>query len=713
MGNRDREEGRGSREERGGAASPFDSSTPRLLDSSTLPAAFREDPDRLVLTSPSFRVAFSTLANGAIVSLHHHRSGVELVEAGESTAEGVLWVIKLVSGTGATVAVNSRTCDAFTHSASADGIGNLRLDLKWTGLRAGAAHLPGEVTAHFTVPHDGRAITAELEFDLPEGLSVGAVEFPRIGSLGAADSLTEESVFLPLGDGVLIPDPRALAVQLEGKTWEAEYPGAASLQVVGYFRGPGVVLWLSCRDPGGARKAMAAGGMPHSNRLSLWLRHYPQSQSEGRWTLGYPVTLGVTSGDWYEAAREYRFWAIRQPWCQRGHPRDRHLPALTGAQGMWLSHSGNGESANVAVRDLLHHVNAPLRLDWRDWHGGAPPEHFPPRDGDEGFAQAVRELAESGVYVQLAFDGRGISGESAAALAAKGAARGAEGIYFQHLGRELAPQGAETAREVLSAARGALGESYHLATNGPVEAYLEYLDAFLSEHTAAERAEIVGERFGARWSPIPMFTAVYHEYCAQIAAGPTLAAARLPETLAGRDFQTQFCLEIARGMIWGRQLALAHFALEQARDERNRRKLAFLAAALRAQTWGVGAVLPGAEFLGLLAVDAPSIEVELLVTPRDTQAEPRVVRRRMSPVLGAAWRVPGGGNALVMANIHDHPVEFSTLLRPGRMILNPPLHLVGQTFSEDGDAPAATLRASGTEVAGRLPARCLLLVTLY
>ena len=704
MGNRDREEGRGSREERGGAASPF--------DSSKLPA-FREEPDRLVLTSPSFSVAFSTLANGAIVSLHHHRSGVELVEAGEATAEGALWVIKLVSGAGATVVLTSRTCAGFTHSASADGIGSLHLDLKWSGLRAGAAHLHGEVTAHFTVPHDGRAITAELAFDLPEGLSVGAVEFPRIGSLGAVDPLTEENVFLPLGDGVLIPDPRALAARLEGKTWEAEYPGPASLPLVGYSRGPGVVLWLSCRDPDGARKTTAAGGMPHSNRLSLWLRHYPQTRGEGQWTLGYPTTLGVTSGDWYEAAREYRSWAIRQPWCQRGPPRDRHLPALTGAQGMWLSHSGSGESANVVVRDLLHHVNAPLRLDWRDWHAGAPPEHFPPRDGDEGFAQAVRELAECGVYVQLAFEGRGLDRETAATLAGKGAARGAEGIYFQHLGRELAPQGAEAAREALSAARGAVGESYHLATDGPVEAYVEFLDAFLTEHTAAERVGAASERFGARWSPLPMFTAVYHEYCAQIAAGPTLAAARLPDPLAGRDFQAQFCLEIARGMIWGRQLALSHFALEQARDERNRRKLAFLAAALRAQAWGVGAVLPEAEFLGLLAVDAPSLEVELLVTPRDQQAEPKVVRRRMSPVLGAAWRVPGGGNALVMANIHDHPVEFSTLLRPGRMILNPPLHLVGQTFSEDGDAPAATLRASGTEVAGRLPARCLLLVTLY
>jgi hypothetical protein len=67
----------------------------------------------------------------------------------------------------------------------------------------------------------------------------------------------------------------------------------------------------------------------------------------------------------------------------------------------------------------------------------------------------------------------------------------------------------------------------------------------------------------------------------------------------------------------------------------------------------------------------------------------------------------------VIANIHHQAVQFTALLDPSRMVLDPPLHLVGRTFSEDGDAPAATLRASGTEVAGRLPARCVLLVTLH
>ncbi len=89
----------------------------------------------------------------------------------------------------------------------------------------------------------------------------------------------------------------------------------------------------------------------------------------------------------------------------------------------------------------------------------------------------------------------------------------------------------------------------------------------------------------------------------------------------------------------------------------------------------------------------------------------RLMRRRLSPVMGAGWRVPGGA-ALVMANIHDHPVEFAANLRGCRLGQGAPLHLIGRTFSEDGDVPAASLGASGTDITGRLPRRAIVLVSL-
>ncbi len=146
----------------------------------------------------------------------------------------------------------------------------------------------------------------------------------------------------------------------------------------------------------------------------------------------------------------------------------------------------------------------------------------------------------------------------------------------------------------------------------------------------------------------------------------------------------------------------------------NRRKLAFLAAAARATAWGVGALLPFSEFMGPLAVDSPPLSINLLVNPfHSSAAERRAMQRAVRPVLGSAWRSPGGSLALVLVNIHDRAQDFTARLRSQRLHLQLPLRLVGRVFSEDGDVPAPTLRASGSEIGGRLSARSILLLSLH
>jgi hypothetical protein len=220
---------------------------------------------------------------------------------------------------------------------------------------------------------------------------------------------------------------------------------------------------------------------------------------------------------------------------------------------------------------------------------------------------------------------------------------------------------------------------------------------------------------------------VYHGYATLIGPGSSLlnarpqdpmlpqavSDARLPVSLMARDFTDQFCLEVARAAVWGQQLMLASFAPEQARDDSGRRKLSFLSTVLRAQAWGVGALLPYSQFMGLLGIESDELAVDLLVNPpQSAPAERHATRRSISPVLGSAWRTPGAGLALVLVNVHDQPVDFATRLRSSRLGLKLPLQLIGRTFSEDGDVPAATLRASGSEISGRLPGRSVVLLTL-
>jgi hypothetical protein len=634
------------------------------------------EADRLTLENPALSLGFSRRGHGAIVALAHAATGISFLDPTEGGERG-LWEIGLVSQAGTVVTLRSRACLHFTSTLSVDGGGTQHLHLQWEGLRAGTGVIDGAVTAHFALPPDAQCATADLSFTLPEGLSVGEVVFPRLVALSSSEPGTEESVFLPVSDGLLLPDPHhALACAPDGR-WEVDYLDAASMQLFGYSCGARASVWLACRDAEARAKEMVVAAVPEARRLSLWVRHHPVGDGAGAWSLGYRVAVGVTPGDWYEAAKDYRTWAGAQSWCRRGYPRAR--PALTAARGLWLTHQGDGASARAAVQELLRQINAPVRLDWR---GGAADE--------EELTRVVRELAEAGVYIQLGCDA------GPAELASQAAVQGAAGVYLDG-----------AAREVLARVRETLGERYQLSVDGPVERCLDLVDAFVSRHAVAERAGLVGTEFGPRWQSIPMFTAAYHEYCAQMAQGPSLLAMPPTETTPGKDFATQFCLEVARALVWGQQLGLSYLRPEQVREERQRRKLAFLAAARRAQSWGVGSVLAEAEFVGPLEVETPSIEAEFLREPAE------VMRRRILPVLGTVWRVAGGGHALVLANVHEQAVDFFARIRPGRVALPVGVQVTGRAFSEDGDAPAGTLRAREKEFVGHLPARSVLLATLY
>ena len=221
-----------------------------------------------------------------------------------------------------------------------------------------------------------------------------------------------------------------------------------------------------------------------------------------------------------------------------------------------------------------------------------------------------------------------------------------------------------------------------------------------------------------------MFTAVYHEYIPRSVWGRLSPASSedrrnsiptMPQRPSPDAISPPSSARIARGMMWGRQLALSQFSPLQGREEQNRKKLAFVAAALRAQTWGIGATLTSSEFLGVLPVEAPTIEADFSSAASTGPGRGGVARGAPSLLScpRRRVRVPGGGNALIMANLHDHPVEFTAKLNSTRTVLNLPLSLAGRTFSEDGDAPAATLRGTGTQVGGKLPGRCIVLVTLF
>jgi len=66
----------------------------------------------------------------------------------------------------------------------------------------------------------------------------------------------------------------------------------------------------------------------------------------------YAVTLAAFKGDWWQAARMYREWAVKQKWCAKGRIRERaDYPKAMSDIDAWLLANGDPRTiSNIVVR---------------------------------------------------------------------------------------------------------------------------------------------------------------------------------------------------------------------------------------------------------------------------------------------------------------------------------------------------------------------------
>lgn len=82
-------------------------------------------------------------------------------------------------------------------------------------------------------------------------------------------------------------------------------------------------LFFGTKDKKGYRKEWLYEVVPPSlgtNRFRPVLRHVPEKNNSlnGDYKQSFPFVLKVIRGDWYDAARHYREWALTQPWTAQG-----------------------------------------------------------------------------------------------------------------------------------------------------------------------------------------------------------------------------------------------------------------------------------------------------------------------------------------------------------------------------------------------------------
>jgi len=116
----------------------------------------------------------------------------------------------------------------------------------------------------------------------------------------------------------------------------------------------------------------------------------------------YAIALGLFQGDWYDAARRYRRWATKQPWCAKGTLAERDdIPEWIKEVDIWQADPGNSQTAFEGLFQFSRSFGRPLSVWVPHWmhytFDNKYPDYFPPLMGAVPFIKAIADGHSQGL----------------------------------------------------------------------------------------------------------------------------------------------------------------------------------------------------------------------------------------------------------------------------------------------------------------------------
>lgn len=286
--------------------------------------------------------------------------------------------------------------------------GEKRLELDFDGCPVGFDGTTADVTVTITLDPEESVFLWELGLKTDSSLPLYEVHFPTLSGLGSSLAGSEERDYfvVPSQSGQKLDHPRSKASF--GQGW-IEYPsGGGAIQMVTYCDGlDHGGLYLAARDARGYRKAFCGGPLVSGKSFYWYLLHYADGEIEdGQWELPYPVAWGPIVGDWYDAAKAYRRWALSQGRWKPLHQRS-DIPEWFLDLALWYQ----GQDRNPPEERMAKHVDhllkirerlgEPYAFHWYLWqkdrrHDHRYPDYFP---AQPGFKEAIAQVQQAGIKV--------------------------------------------------------------------------------------------------------------------------------------------------------------------------------------------------------------------------------------------------------------------------------------------------------------------------
>jgi len=282
-------------------------------------------------------------------------------------------------------------------AAQPDPVGR-KLTLTWKGLDLPEEADVVDVTVVVALADGAGPSQWRIDIDnRSKRFGLWEVQFPFLTTVcrkGTAD------VLLPRGNwgGSLYKNSRAAL--------NHPYPSAACpVQFMAFNRGQ-AGLYLAAHD-GGARAKRLVVTADQDATFATYAEDMGVPGSDV--AAPFPVVIAGYRGNWWEAARIYRKWALQQEWTRKGWIRDRaDIPLHFKELGVWMLGGGMPKDVRKWMLDAeKFYTPPPVGLHWYNWHkipfDHSYPEYFPTKPD---FDKVVRELVGRGQVMMPYINGR-------------------------------------------------------------------------------------------------------------------------------------------------------------------------------------------------------------------------------------------------------------------------------------------------------------------
>jgi len=344
--------------------------------------------------------------NNTLTGIKNVKTGYDLLP-GRTALEGKLWEIEILDASGKLRSVSNLAGGQRSHRSYRHG-NTAVLELLWEDVPVIKATGGIDVKVVVSIEDDQWYSEWIVEIrDKRSSCLLWNIHFPYIQQIGAEKRGSEElKLAVPYFTGWLFSSTH----EIPGDEIKWDYPSCRYTMQFCSFYTDSLGFYIASHDSIASHKIFTFKREPEDTGVTYSVIINPP----GMGTIGldyvlpFPMVVGTYIGNWYEASKFYRDWALEQKWCSKGSILNRKdIPDWYKELSLWYKGRGSPEEIlnnTLTFKELVH---IPIAIHWYLWHqipfDDNYPNYFPPRPE---FAEVINKMQMKNIYVFPYINGR-------------------------------------------------------------------------------------------------------------------------------------------------------------------------------------------------------------------------------------------------------------------------------------------------------------------